>query len=547
MIRGKTWSLVVAASLAVACGSNSTKQPATTPTDPTPEAPALVTPSEPALPEIPSSPVAAPASVIATAQIGDPSAVVASLAAFANEVQPGAGMMVTLDAVVAAAASEGIDLRGADLTKPIRVLVLNPVRFHAPMVAVVTVGDQAALTDAAEQHGMRVQLHGGLAAIGSYEALTEASAYALTTLATATTAPNLVVDVDVKTVMATYGSQLQSLAAMVSQNADPTQREMIDVSMQMYFSMFQQLDRVQMSLDLVAGHASVTSRIHALPGTTLAAFVGMQVPAKFTLLEQVASGPMIMGGFLDLAQVWSSMGALVEPMMAQTYGDAAPTVMKFWKQWIGLKTGETALSIDMIGAGKFGLSGLWEMDDPALASKMLNDYFATLAKTPIGFMSAKLKTSTYKGVKLSMVTMAPGKGMPADQAELYQKMGGSLVGGFGVAGKQLFFSLGDNAAGRAKALADQVKAGKKKPAPAGFATVLADARARNESYLMAFDLAALKAIFAPVDTDAPAGPKPAPPAPLALEPGAFGIGVADGALTMRLTIPAVQVKSLAGF
>ena len=95
--------------------------------------------------------------------------------------------------------------------------------------------------------------------------------------------------------------------------------------------------------------------------------------------------------------------------------------------------------------------------------------------------------------------------------------------------------MGTDAAPRAKALIDLPKAKATGPS-AGLAAAIADARARGESYLVAIDVAALGFRF---DPDAKG------PAPAGIEPGVMAIGTDAGALTMRVTVPAAQIKAVA--
>lgn len=542
----RNWRLVAVIALAAACGGSSKKPTpeVAKPADPI-EQPAEVAPVEQPLPAISGSAVAAPDGLAAVAQVADVRALIASVGKFADGVQPGVSAMVTLDSLLMGAAQEGIDLSGVDFGKPVRVLWLNPSKYQLPFVAVVGVKDEAALTaavksEAAASAGLRIQIHQGYAAIGSFETLSAAGGYALTTLAASAPPANPTVDIDVKYLVAAYQPFLEMIAQQASVAADPSQKAMMEATMTAYMSMFRQIDKASLSLELVGDHASLVTSVRPLDGTTFASFVGAQKPSQFALIGRVPAGPITMGGYMDFAQVWSVFGELMKPMMAQMYGDATPAVMKFWDQWVALKTGESAISIDL-SSSSFGMSGLWDVDNAAAAAKMWTEYFTALVKTPIATMTVKTGTVTQKGVKISTAKFSPGANMPPEQKVFYDQMGGSFSGGFAAIGKQLVFAFGTDATAGAKKMVDVAKA--KPTAPrATLATVIADAKQRGESYLVAFDLAAIKDRFAP----APAtGNGPGPKSAGTAEPGAFALGVAGGALQMRLTLPAAQVKLLA--
>lgn len=530
----KRWSLVVVTAFAAACGGGSKKPApvAVKPAEPAPPAPPPVVDEQPALPAIPSTPVAAPEGLMATAQVANPRGMVAALAGYIELVHPGMGGAVTVDALVEGLAEGGLDLHGADLAQPVRLLVLDPNQFHQPFVAVVTVGDQATLTAAAEQHGLRIQQRGNLAVVGTYDALVATGGYALTTLASQPMPQQPTAELDVKYLVERYGSMLEMLAAGASAQADdPKKAATMQATMQMYIALFHQIDKLAITADVQGDHATVVTRMIPLPDTALAAFVGRQKPARFTLLEQVPAGPFAAGGFLDLQAVWQSFGDAMAPMMEDTYGPAAPALMDFWKKFVTLETGENAISAD-VSSSAFGMSGLWEVGAPAVATKLWTDYFKAISKGGLPTMDVKTGTASYKGAKILTSTMTPGKGLPEDQKAFYDRMGGKLMGGFAVVGKLMVFSVGTDATPRIKALVD----GSKKPGTPGpgLTTAIAGARALGESYLIAIDAGELRRRFDP------AAPKAGGP----IEPATVGIGATGGALAFRITVPAAQIKAV---
>ncbi len=540
-MRSKRWSLIAVMSLAAACGG-STKQaaPPAVPDQPVPTEPTIPDEVEAALPAIPSSPAPAPDGLFVTAHADNPSALIAAIGTFADAIQPGVKAMFTTELLVATAASEGIDLRGVDLTRPVRVIMLDPSRYPQPLVAVVGVADQAALGAAATQIDMRMQVHNGFAAIGTADALIAAGGYALTTLATAPIPTVPTMEVNVAAVMQRHGAAVAAKINDIASAADPAQREMIAKTMQLYAGLLDQLAALTVTLELVGDHASVVMRMAPRSGTALATFIGKQGPATFALLDQLPGGIVTMGGRLDLQQIWAAMGEMMAPMMASTYGAGAPTVMAFWKQWTELETGETAMSIDVTKQA-FGASGLWEVAAPAAAAAMWSDYLAAIAKSPMPTVAFVPSSSKHRGVKLSMVAVTPDKSMPDDQRAIYQRMGGTLRFGFAVVDKRVALGIGTDAAARVKALIDLSKgAVKKKARPSPLAPVVAEAKRRGESYLFTIDLEAMKSQFASMLGNGP-GPMPSG----VNEPSAFAVGTADGALTWRITVPAAQAKIIA--
>src|SRR5262245_44697275 len=173
---------VFALLLAVACGGGKkgeTEKPGMG-SEPGGEAPTAENP----LPAIPSAPAPLPPAVLGALSIGEPQTQLASMAAFADAVQPGLGAMVApaqlIQGVAGAVGAPGLD--GADLGKPLHLLFLDPQKGGGQMLLVVAVADQQKMTGTVGG-GALVQFHGGYAAVGSPQAIQVASAYALSNVA----------------------------------------------------------------------------------------------------------------------------------------------------------------------------------------------------------------------------------------------------------------------------------------------------------------------------------------------------------------------------
>ena len=535
-----TLTTLITAAIAIGCAPvPPPAAPAPAPREPVapPSPPPIAEPAEPALPPIPSKPAPAPAELIVTAASPAPASLVPQLALYADRINPGAGAMVSLDTALAVAAAAGVDLRGIDLGQPIRALVLDPTRFHQPLVLVVAVADEDALAAQVKAHGARYQVRNGFAAIGKRDVLAAAGGYALTTLLDAPVPSAPTVDVDVEYLMAHYGGTLEQLAQAGVANQPPEQMKLIEGVMRAYLALFGQLDRARFVLDLGA-EASITMRLRPLPSTGLATFIGRQTPSSFAELEGLPSTAIAMGGRLDLGQIFESFGPAIEPMMAKVYGDGAPRLMELWRKWLALEPGEHGMTAD-IARGRVELTGLLHPADARALLALWTEGLAAMGKVRGGQFELTATSSTYKKVKLSVTTTKLTRAATPEQREAYARFGGSLTSVFGVVGDRAVFTMGSDAMVRAKKLIDQVGAKKKPTVSPALRLALDGARARRESYLVAFDLAELASRF----SDEPRKPAAGSPA-TAVPPMVIGVGNDRGELTMRLTVPADQVGAI---
>ena len=182
------------------------------------------------------------------------------------------------------------------------------------------------------------------------------------------------------------------------------------------------------------------------------------------------------------------------PMMAKMYGEGMAGMMSASQRWIAIASGENGFSTD-VGPGKMEMSGVLHVDDPAAMRAIWAELMAAMAKAKGGATVVTVGSATYKGVKLSTFTVALGPDATAEQRAAFAAFGAKLTYGFAVVGDSAVFAMGGSGLVRIKALIDQVRAGKKPKvtASAGLRAALADARGRHESYVVAFDVAAVMA------------------------------------------------------
>ncbi|MBL8627890.1 MAG: hypothetical protein JNK64_41780 [Myxococcales bacterium] len=486
-----------------------------------------------ALPTIPATPQPAPDDLLVTASVGAPLAALAALVDYADAVKPGIGAMLTPAAAIQLAASQGLDLRGVDLTRPVRGLLLDPQAHPVPVIAVVAVADEAALRAQVATLGLELVVHDGWAAIGDRAGLRAAAPYALTT-AVATAPPALPhVTIAMAAVMARYRAQLQAVfdAALGQQPA--ALRGSAAASIQWYLDLFAQLDRIELALSADRARAGLAVRLVPRAGTPAAAFARLQRPGEFKLLEQMPAAPVAMGGRLDTTAVFASLIEMGRPNLAAMYGAAvADAAGAAFAGWPALAAGENAATLRPV-PGKVALAALWDITDGAAAQALWLGYLTAIAKAQGGLMHTAVDTNAarYRGVRFARTRSTSSSAALQPGMAMY---GGQLEVGYAVPGPLFAMAMGPDVVGQLRQLTDVALPRKRRPAPApALAATLALARAQRDSYVIAVDVPAVRATFA--------GATPPPsPAELAL----LALGFDGDAVVLRAVLPAAQLAPL---
>ena len=527
---------LVATVATIACGGKPAplaKAPAAKPEVPVaPSAPAVVVDVD-ALPEIPADPQPAPAELLAVASIGDPIATLAALAAYADAVRPGIGAMATPAAMLQMAAANGLDLSGIDLSRPARAFLLDPGVHPAPLVVVVAVADEKVLRAQVGALGQAVVIHAGWAAIGTPAALRTAAPHALTTSTAPSPRPQ--VSIAMRTVMARYRPVLAEFVERAIATQPQAMRSMTATSMRAYLDLFDQLDRVDLTLEVDRDRASIQIAMVARPGSAVAGFAGQQRAGDFKLLERMGPAPIVMGGRLETAQVFGQLMALSQPMMESMYGaQVATTAARLFAQWPVLANGEHAATVVPVN-GKGAAAMLWDISDGAAAQALWFDYLSQLGGATTGAMSTTVDVDAarYRGVRFARARSTSNQAAMQASMAMY---GGQIEVGYAVPGKLFAVALGPDVIAQLRALTD-VAVPKKRTAPRvgpALAATLAWARNHQISYLIAGDAPAVRAAFVPGS----------PAAPPARELSSVALEFGPETVALRVTLPASQLAPL---
>ncbi len=330
------------------------------------------------------------------------------------------------------------------------------------------------------------------------------------------------------TVMARYRPALGQFVEQAIAAQPPAMQAMTASSMRAYLDLFDQLDRVELTLDVDRDHASLVIALAARPGTAVAGFAGQQRPGEFKLLERLGPAPIVMGGRLETAQVFGQLMEFSQPMLASMYGpQVATTAARLFGLWPTLAAGENAATLVPV-PGKIAAAALWDITDGAAAQALWFDYLSMLGGAAGGTMSTTVDVDAarYRGVRFARArTTTTQAAMQASMA-MY---GGQLEVGYAVPGPLFAMAMGPDVIAQLRALTD-VALPKKRTAPridAALAATLTWARSRQVSYLIAVDAPAVRAAFMP---GAPAAPPARALSSVALE-------FSPATVALRLTCP----------
>lgn len=488
--------------------------------------------------------------VVSLSSLGD---VMTAVGGYMNSVQPGTGAMLKEEMVVGAVAgivgADGLD--GADLKKPVHLLILDPKKREKPFVALVAVKDAKKLKRDRGDATVRVQ--GDWALVGAKASVELLAGYAFTNLAREKPAPGLRAVWHVEPLMKAFRADIeefnrQMVSTMATQPGGANVSGILEAEIDLFLALADQSDRLEASLDITSDNVDLDIALVPRADTPFAEFVKLQKPSGHPLIARLpaVSSDMVMVGRFDAGPLRAPMIALVEKFLAgQTGKPLDPAWRAGLEKYLDLFTGEMAAVMVTPEDGRLRMVELFTVTDAAATMTATRDFLAPFATTPLTVelmgmkytLSAKVDDSAVPGVPGSSFTMTFDFGaMDPNQADLVKRMYGDgftvyvsvwddvLGVTFGPDGPAAMATLVEASRGGASAL---------RPRPA-LVSALERSRGRKESLLMFMNLIALmRASF---------------PAAAALPPAesgfSMGIGFAGGAAHLRFGVPAAHVIEL---
>ena len=441
------------------------------------------------LPSIPNEPAPLPNTVLAAVSVGDPQGQLASMASYADAVQPGFGAMLAPSQLVQGAAAvvgaPGLD--GVDLSKPLYLLLLDPQKGGGQALLVAAVADQRKMAGTVGG-GAALQIHGGYAAIGTAAALQAASPYALSNLVKTTPPKSPHAVIYMTRIMESFGPQLDAtLRQSMGGDPKPAEKKVAEGLIKALSS----VERIEGDIEASGQIATASFAVYPVQGSALAQWSGLQKPSDYTVASRLPAGQwlMVAAGRID----WGPLQGFMSDLAA---AQGKPEMA----EWIGVFGQEVALALLAKEDKTVRMAGLVAVTDAKKLGDLIVGYVKKMASapTPMDSMEVTAKANAYRtgGAALHGITIKPSAQTSPEEKKEFEKVfgKGGIKSYFGLAGSWMVFSLDKDKPARTLAakLVSNSKSKQPKSALAQtFEKALADSRTRNESGIMVFDLASV--------------------------------------------------------
>jgi hypothetical protein len=462
-----------------------------------------------ALPTIPSTPSAAPESLMAEVVLSKPIQQLAQAAAFADAVSPGIGAFVTpaglqqmLSVIVGAGRVDGRDMDG-----PLVVVALD----SRNVLIVVTMSSEADLRSSLEGGPLQVITHKGLAAVGTPETLRVVAPYALSNLAAqpAQALPALNLHIG-KIMRGANGAETRRLMGERLRRAGTAPAVIAVVT-----DIVGNIGVLRTNLDASPDGATVQA-VAEIEGGLIQEFLGKQRPSSFAVMDRIGTGPwgLAGGGRVDLSVFAPLLVALGE-------AEANPLLTQIAAQVSSLN-GEMAFGLNMPKHPEFVMA--LDLQDPKGMAQVVNTLMNLASKKKdhdLAGMKAKIKLASIKTRAGSLHEMR-AKPVTKEQIDMFGKK--NVSGFFGVVVTTLIATFGNNAKAHAKKLAPA--SGKIAGSGSKLAAAIALAKSSRESFIVAMDTLSIQGTRPPKDVD----------------PFVVGIGFEKTSIRARFVLPTDFVK-----
>jgi hypothetical protein len=482
---------------------------------------------------------AEPAELLMSVGVG-PDSTLDSLRAYANAIQPGAGVMLTvpmlrkqITGMVTATSLDGLDDKGT-----LYVLAVDGGPALKGTVVVGKIADEARLQQgAAPAHLVKKN---GWAVIGPKPVAEKVAPFALGTLSAQPISGPPIATIYTKNLMVRYKTEIADARTKLLGGLGAAGGQMSGF-IQSYFdgllSALSDSDRVIVTFDATKDIAAVDLALVPKAGTRLAKLVALQQPADYALVGKLpaSQAPVLVAGRLEAGPYRAG----ILEAMSQIYGPGTPAGMTAALGAIfKAATGEFAMGMQMMGGKGMEVTQLFGLADGKAADKAISQLLDAIKKpqtvTTMGMTvthTANPKTTTHDGVTVRGydVTYDLSKAAPESKAMMER-----MIPKTGLTGRiATFEQLGavavsaDGNAGVAAAIDAVRNKGKRYAPPAQVTDFLAGSRMRKESVAMVMDVGGLLGMG---------------PAGRALM---LSMGFADKRAHLRITLPAATIRGFA--
>jgi hypothetical protein len=484
----------------------------------------------------PVPPAPAPSTLLVEASASSLSAATRGVAAYADAVKPKSSVLIQpgMAALVLADAAGAAGLDGADLEAPLRLFLLDPKQFQAPVVLLVVVPNDEAKKKLQSSAGDQVQVRveGNHALVGAKNAVEALAGYALGTLAGKEVPADPTAIVYVPAVWKTFTPEIEegrkNLSKLFGEPPSGFMSGIFQGYMDVLAALAEQTDRAVVTAHIDGTRGELEIALQARRGTTFAGFIAAQKPLDPSLLARLPAGPAPM---VMLVQI--QIGPLrqaIDKLLAGVFPGLEVEMAGFFEQFLGGLAMTGTISI-VDGAAR--MSSVYTVKDSRAAVALSRKMIEKLKGQEIALAGQKMRydvvlgEGTHQGVpitsfqtKVELVGASPE--MKEMMERMYEAQGPTVmapVGSYvvGVNGKD------PAAIGRA---IDAARAGNGF-VPAGAAKqAVDDAVARKESCVFLFDFGTLTGTTSEA-------------------PMSMGVGFPAGELRLRISLPPSSLRGLA--
>lgn len=489
-----------------------------------------------------------PSQVLAVASVASLDQSLAGIAAYANELKPGTGGMIS-SPMVAMGLAQGAgakSLMGVAWDKPLHAVVVHQADAPPAIVVVLTAADAKALREGAGTDVV-VTMNGSTALVGRKAPLELVAPWVWGSLTVQAAPAELTVTGYMGNVNAAFGKQIDLGIAQMEAALPPEQKQMAGMYRDLWALLVADSDAVFMQASGSADIATWTMGVRAKAGSKLAELVAAQKPNDFALLRKVpgraaasfmvgsmAAGPYA-GALIEYVKsVSPGMSAwmpFMETMMKQDVMQFAGTFTTFTNMKALVSVGDEKTAVDALAQMHAVLAS-----SPSIATSGLVIKYDNIRKSKVSGFDVT-SYDQHMEVDPSSSQAAVLKGNP-----MLDMMGTSSFSGAAVS-KYMVTEIsptGQPSTIAASIAAVTATADDGKPFAPEIEAILARGRDRKESFVMAYDLTAfIPMILAASGATVPATATPSPFAPLEI-----GFGAAGSAIQLRVSATSTSAKAM---
>lgn len=467
------------------------------------------------------------------------------MAAFANEIKPGIGGVIS-SPMVAVGLAQGMgakSLMGIHWDKAVHLVAVHREGAPPAMVLVAEASDGKALQEGLGDK-IIARLRGATAVIGEKASVDLVAPWVFGSLVAKPAPAELTATAFPVHIQAIYGEQIASGLAQMEAMLPPEQKQVAAMYKSMWATIAAESDAIFITAAANATDASLAFGLHAKANTTLAAFVAAQQPNDYALLRKLPgrTTTSFMVGSLALGPYAGSI---------MTYVNSASSGMAAWAPIVQAFLKSDAAQM----AGAFttltNMSAVMDFGDAKLASAIGSELYAGLSKSP---------TSSANGLIISFSNVRQGTVGPAEVVSYDQKidvdpaspqaavlkanpMIAQLASSMSGAAVGRYFVTSIKPLGQPVTIGEGIAAvsatdGDARPFAPEIEAMLSKSRERKESFVVAYDIQVLLPIMLAATGNAGA----ALPA-MGFAPVELGFGTRDGAVQFRMTVTSATVKS----